>query len=93
MPRTRTTLRALSAVLAASALSACSLVGTGDDSASPGEDPDSAGSNGESAGGAVVLVTHDSGAVEALDPDKVIVLPEGTEDLWSTEYLELVQLA
>ena len=25
--------------------------------------------------------------------DKVIVLPEGTEDLWSSEYLELVQLA
>jgi len=43
--------------------------------------------------GAVVLVTHDSGAVEALNPDKVIVLPEGTEDLWSAEYLELVQLA
>ena len=43
--------------------------------------------------GAVVLVTHDSGAVEALDPDKVIVLPEGTEDLWSADYLELVQLA
>ena len=43
--------------------------------------------------GAVVLVTHDSGAVEALHPDKVIVLPEGTEDLWSAEYLELVQLA
>ena len=43
--------------------------------------------------GAVVLVTHDSGAVEALHPDKVIVLPDGTEDLWSTDYLELVQLA
>ncbi|MDT7706329.1 MAG: hypothetical protein QOG20_1936, partial [Pseudonocardiales bacterium] len=43
--------------------------------------------------GAVVLVTHDSGAVEALHPDKVIVLPDGTEDLWSAEYLELVQLA
>jgi ATPase subunit of ABC transporter with duplicated ATPase domains len=43
--------------------------------------------------GAVVLVTHDSGAVEALSPDKVIVLPEGTEDLWSSEYLDLVQLA
>jgi ATPase subunit of ABC transporter with duplicated ATPase domains len=43
--------------------------------------------------GAVVLVTHDPGAVQALDPDKVIVLPEGTEDLWSTEYLDLVQLA
>ncbi|GAA3062371.1 ABC-F family ATP-binding cassette domain-containing protein [Pseudonocardia yunnanensis] len=43
--------------------------------------------------GAVVLVTHDPGAVEALHPDKVIVLPDGTEDLWSAEYLELVQLA
>ena len=43
--------------------------------------------------GAVVLVTHDPGAVEALDPDKVIVLPDGTEDHWSAGYLELVQLA
>jgi ATPase subunit of ABC transporter with duplicated ATPase domains len=43
--------------------------------------------------GAVVLVTHDAGAVEALHPDKVIVLPDGTEDLWSADYLELVQLA
>ncbi|GAY12504.1 ABC-F family ATP-binding cassette domain-containing protein [Pseudonocardia sp. N23] len=43
--------------------------------------------------GAVILVTHDPGAVEALHPDKVIVLPDGTEDLWSADYLELVQLA
>jgi ATPase subunit of ABC transporter with duplicated ATPase domains len=43
--------------------------------------------------GAVVLVTHDAGAVEALHPDKVIVLPDGTEDLWSADYLELVALA
>ena len=43
--------------------------------------------------GAVVLVTHDPGAVEALSPDKVIVLPDGTEDLWSADYLDLVQLA
>jgi ATPase subunit of ABC transporter with duplicated ATPase domains len=43
--------------------------------------------------GAVVLVTHDPGAVEALGPDKVIVLPEGTEDHWSPDYLDLVQLA
>jgi ATPase subunit of ABC transporter with duplicated ATPase domains len=43
--------------------------------------------------GAVVLVTHDPGAVEALSPDKVVLLPDGTEDLWSAEYLELVQLA
>jgi ATPase subunit of ABC transporter with duplicated ATPase domains len=43
--------------------------------------------------GAVVLVTHDPGAVQALSPDKVIVLPDGTEDHWSQDYLELVQLA
>jgi len=43
--------------------------------------------------GAVVLVTHDPGAVEALRPDKVIVLPDGTEDLWSSDYLDLVELA
>jgi ATPase subunit of ABC transporter with duplicated ATPase domains len=43
--------------------------------------------------GAVVLVTHDQGAVEALGPERVILLPDGTEDHWSAEYLELVQLA
>ncbi|EFL06659.1 ABC transporter [Streptomyces sp. AA4] len=43
--------------------------------------------------GAVVLVTHDPGAVEALEPERVILLPDGTEDHWSADYLELVQLA
>ncbi|TCP53658.1 ATPase subunit of ABC transporter with duplicated ATPase domains [Tamaricihabitans halophyticus] len=43
--------------------------------------------------GAVVLVTHDPGAVEALAPERVILLPDGTEDHWSKDYLELVQLA
>ncbi|SDY39405.1 ATPase components of ABC transporters with duplicated ATPase domains [Amycolatopsis xylanica] len=43
--------------------------------------------------GAVVLVTHDPGAVQALEPERVILLPDGTEDHWSDEYLELVQLA
>ncbi|AUS81954.1 ABC transporter ATP-binding protein [Actinoalloteichus sp. AHMU CJ021] len=43
--------------------------------------------------GAVVLVTHDPGAVEALEPERVILLPDGTEDHWSEEYLDLVQLA
>jgi ATPase subunit of ABC transporter with duplicated ATPase domains len=43
--------------------------------------------------GAVVLVTHDQGAVEALGPERVILLPDGTEDHWSADYLELVQLA
>ncbi|HEX9336391.1 MAG TPA: ABC-F family ATP-binding cassette domain-containing protein [Pseudonocardiaceae bacterium] len=43
--------------------------------------------------GAVVLVTHDPGAVQALEPERVILLPDGSEDHWSEEYLELVQLA
>jgi ATPase subunit of ABC transporter with duplicated ATPase domains len=43
--------------------------------------------------GAVVLVTHDPGAVQALEPERVILLPDGSEDHWSADYLELVQLA
>ncbi|AVL26252.1 MULTISPECIES: ABC-F family ATP-binding cassette domain-containing protein [Nocardia] len=43
--------------------------------------------------GAVVLVTHDPGAAEALSPERVILLPDGTEDHWSADYLELIQLA
>ena len=43
--------------------------------------------------GAVVLVTHDVGAVEALEPDRVLVLPDGVEDLWSEDYEELISLA
>ncbi|MGY1692794.1 ABC-F family ATP-binding cassette domain-containing protein [Geodermatophilus sp. SYSU D01105] len=43
--------------------------------------------------GAIVLVTHDEGAVRALDPDKVILLPDGTEDAWSEDLADLVELA
>ena len=43
--------------------------------------------------GAVVLVTHDPGAAAALDPQRVILLPDGTEDHWSEEYQELIELA
>jgi len=43
--------------------------------------------------GAIVLVTHDEGAVEALDPDKVILLPDGVEDTWSTDLADLIALA
>jgi len=43
--------------------------------------------------GSIVLVTHDEGAVEALHPDRVLLLPDGDEDLWSPEYVELVSLA
>jgi ATPase subunit of ABC transporter with duplicated ATPase domains len=43
--------------------------------------------------GAIVLVTHDEGAVDALSPERVIVLPEGTEDAWSDDFADLVALA
>jgi ATPase subunit of ABC transporter with duplicated ATPase domains len=43
--------------------------------------------------GAVVLVTHDPGAVEALKPEKVILLPDGIEDTWNAELADLVTLA
>ncbi|MFE4354823.1 ABC-F family ATP-binding cassette domain-containing protein [Kitasatospora sp. NPDC056800] len=43
--------------------------------------------------GAVVLVTHDEGAVEALDPERIILLPDGVEDLWNPGYADLVSLA
>ena len=42
--------------------------------------------------GAVVLVTHDPGAVKALNPERVIVLPDGDEDMWNDEYMEIVEL-
>ncbi|HZP14523.1 MAG TPA: ABC-F family ATP-binding cassette domain-containing protein, partial [Nocardioides sp.] len=43
--------------------------------------------------GAIILVTHDEGAVNALEPDRVLILPDGVEDLWNDEYAELVSLA
>ncbi|HET9860958.1 MAG TPA: ABC-F family ATP-binding cassette domain-containing protein [Nocardioidaceae bacterium] len=43
--------------------------------------------------GAIILVTHDEGAVAALEPDRVLILPDGVEDLWNAEYADLVSLA
>jgi ATPase subunit of ABC transporter with duplicated ATPase domains len=43
--------------------------------------------------GAVILVTHDEGAVQALSPEKVLLLPDAVEDLWREDYLDLVALA
>jgi len=42
--------------------------------------------------GAVVLVTHDEGAVDALGPERVLLLPDGVEDYWSEQYRDLVAL-
>ncbi|NKX53881.1 ABC-F family ATP-binding cassette domain-containing protein [Arthrobacter mobilis] len=43
--------------------------------------------------GAVVMVSHDEGAVQALNPERVVLLPDGVEDLWNEDYLDLVTLA
>ena len=43
--------------------------------------------------GAIILVTHDEGAVRALEPDRVLILPDGVEDLWTEDYADLVSLA
>jgi len=43
--------------------------------------------------GAVVLVTHDEGAVTALEPERILLLPDGVEDLWGPDYLDLIALA
>jgi ATPase subunit of ABC transporter with duplicated ATPase domains len=43
--------------------------------------------------GAVLLVTHDEGAVEALRPERVILMPEGVQDYWDPSFGELVSLA
>jgi ATPase subunit of ABC transporter with duplicated ATPase domains len=43
--------------------------------------------------GAVVLVSHDEGAVEALNPERVLILPDGVEDHWNPDYADLVSLA
>jgi ATPase subunit of ABC transporter with duplicated ATPase domains len=43
--------------------------------------------------GAVVLVSHDEGAVRALNADRVLILPDGIEDHWNESYAELISLS
>ena len=43
--------------------------------------------------GAVVLVTHDEGAVDALEPERVLLLPDAVEDLYNETYRDLISLA
>lgn len=43
--------------------------------------------------GAIVLVSHDPGAVAALNPERVLMMPDAVEDLWNAEYEELISLA
>ena len=40
----------------------------------------------------MILVSHDEGAVRALKPDRVLLLPDGDEDLWNESYLDLVEI-
>ncbi|MDY2941635.1 MAG: ABC-F family ATP-binding cassette domain-containing protein [Varibaculum sp.] len=42
--------------------------------------------------GAVVLVSHDREAIEVLAPQRVLVMPDGDEDMWRDEYLQLAAL-
>lgn len=43
--------------------------------------------------GAIILVSHDEGAVLSLNPERVLILPDATEDLWNDDYADLVALA
>jgi ATPase subunit of ABC transporter with duplicated ATPase domains len=43
--------------------------------------------------GAMVIVSHDAGFVDALRPDRVLLMPEGALDHWSDDLLDLVALA
>ncbi|MBO0732265.1 MAG: ABC-F family ATP-binding cassette domain-containing protein [Acidimicrobiaceae bacterium] len=43
--------------------------------------------------GAMVLVSHDTGFVSQLQPDRVLLMPDGTEDSWSDDLLDLVAMA
>jgi ATPase subunit of ABC transporter with duplicated ATPase domains len=43
--------------------------------------------------GSILLVSHDAAFVRDLQPDRVLLMPEGTLDHWADDYLELVELA
>jgi ATPase subunit of ABC transporter with duplicated ATPase domains len=43
--------------------------------------------------GAMIVVSHDAGFVSELAPDRVLLMPDGTEDSWSDDLLDLVTMA
>ena len=43
--------------------------------------------------GTIVLVSHDTGFVEDLYPDRVMMMPDGAADFFDESLLELVALA
>ena len=38
-------------------------------------------------------ITKRFGAVQALSPERVLLMPDAVEDLWNASYEELIQLA
>jgi ATPase subunit of ABC transporter with duplicated ATPase domains len=43
--------------------------------------------------GAMVIVSHDVGFVAELEPQRVLLMPDGTLDYWSDDLLDLVEMA
>jgi ATPase subunit of ABC transporter with duplicated ATPase domains len=43
--------------------------------------------------GTMILVSHDVGFVRALEPDRVLLMPEARNEPWEEELLDLVALA
>jgi len=43
--------------------------------------------------GAMVVVSHDAAFVSELEPDEVLLMPDGTVDPWSDDLLDLVSMA
>jgi ATPase subunit of ABC transporter with duplicated ATPase domains len=43
--------------------------------------------------GAMIVVSHDVGFVTELAPDRVLLMPEGTQDRWSDDLVDLVAMA
>ena len=43
--------------------------------------------------GAMLIVSHDTEFVEELEPNRVLLMPEGVLDYWSSDLLDLVALA
>ena len=43
--------------------------------------------------GAMIIVSHDTEFVQALQPHRLLMMPEGTLDYWDDEMLDLVSLA
>lgn len=43
--------------------------------------------------GAIIMVSHDPGAVRALSPERVLLMPDAEEDLWNSTYEDLIEMA